>query len=315
MSFILVTEWSSAIIVGDVDALFESSRKFWGTALEVSTGSASKKMLCMGAWVIFYSEYWPINETNESWDKTFGQNGEVLVDAHSSMALNYESWHADTVHMLSVDALAMPGTTLRPMLFHWGPNTLRCNALLKSYQDCFQMLQKSSPDSRNAGFDTLTYCLGACHSYVFVLLGRQDLAQEHIIQLGTDPEHADATMDAWGAAIGEAIRPRGATEGGFLTVEAMAWFFKSVAVWAMDEDRLGDINSASDLMLQCPDPDALCKLGQCFPTHEHGHYVGLYGLAFTVSKQAHSVDEPATRMWLQLDCSCTAPLRILLCLV
>ena len=197
MVFIFMTELSSAIIVGDVPAMFVILKNYWGAArgaAELSTGLAREKVLCQGIFPVAWLNYWPTDETNQSWDDTFGQGGEILVEAAASMASNFDMWHEEFVRTFSWNEFANPGC-VRAMLLHWGPNAGGCEALLKSWKDCLQKLQQRST-SANPGMDTITYGIGSCQSYTLMLLGRQDLAQEYILHLGTDPEHADATVDS-----------------------------------------------------------------------------------------------------------------------
>ena len=289
MVFIFMTELSSAIIVGDVPAMFVILKNYWGAArgaAELSTGLARQKVLCQGIFPVAWLNYWPTDETNQSWDDTFGQGGEILVEAAASMASNFDMWHEEFVRTFSWNEFANPGC-VRAMLLHWGPNAGGCEALLKSWKDCLQKLQQRST-SANPGMDTITYGIGACQSYTLMLLGRQDLAQEYLLHLGTDPEHADATMDIWKTFAGLIFRGRGATEGGFFSMEALSWNHKAVGIWIMDEDRLGGIGAASEMLLQCPDPEALCEVGQCFPTHEHGHFVCFTSTAFQVKHKTQT---------------------------
>ena len=212
LSFVGMTELSSAFCVGDLAAMIDVTRKFWKTAVvtaEAATGLARTKILCMGMFHIVWGDYYSTSlETNSSWDESYGQDGGIFLEINSSMASNFESWHADINASFSVNTLTAPAATLRPMLFHWGPNARGLESLVSSWQECFRKLQHRSPDPHHAADDTINYWFNIAQNYVLLQLSTElgrgpDLAQEHLRSLGmADADQVDKTMDAWLITLG-----------------------------------------------------------------------------------------------------------------
>lgn len=61
-------------------------------------------------------------------------------------------------------------------------------------------------------------------------------------------------------------------EGGYWGVKRFSWHYKCMAIALLvEETEL--IEEGIPLMEACPDPDEMTRLGTCFATHDHGHFV------------------------------------------